>query len=157
MTRDEWCSLPPALALAFLYDHAPAALADAIAAEPPPKIPMSPKYDYAVYTKGGVCWASEMDARELAFWISRSEGGDPKYEESNAKRLKALSFWLEWRRLFPQAIWTGERNRRTVTAAAPSAKPTVYPKEPREQQAQQQSTAPTFSDDQGGDDDDITF
>ena len=76
---------------------------------------------------------------------------DPKYAASNAKRSRALGYWISYRQACPDEQWRGERNRTTVTAAAPSDKPLLYEKD-----------APTHveppSNDAGtGDDSDIPF
>ena len=133
MTRDEFLSLPPNVALQVLIDASPKML-ELIAPIEKPRVPTSPKFDQIIYRSGGITWASEYDAEGLAWWRDTKaenalKGGD--YAEKNLKASKSLGYWLEWRRAHPNAIWSGERNRQPVTAAAPRAKPTVYPKEPR--------------------------
>lgn len=121
-----------------------------------------PKYDTMLYTRDGCYFASECDAGRLEWELKRAEesiaeGG--KYADANEKRAKALRFFLTWRRRYPSAIWTGERNREQVTARAPMAKPEVYPRTgaPRALAAPTPTTGGGYSDDDygaGGDDDD---
>lgn len=92
----------------------------------------APKFDTRIARKGGmVQWASECSLKELSFW--REQAGkppsDPKYADKNIKQAKALDYWLAYRRAEPNAAWTGERDRVTVTAKPPSDKPAQYPRE----------------------------
>lgn len=92
----------------------------------------SPKFDTAIHRKGGMIqWASECSLKELSYW--REQAGrppsDPKYAEKNAKQAKSLDYWIAYRRAEPNATWTGERNRATVTAKPPSDKPAQYQKD----------------------------
>jgi len=138
MTRDEFLSLPPGVALDILLD-ALNTLSNGkvlleISAREKPRIASSPKYDQIIYTRGGIQWASELDMQSLLFWKRRAQesadsGG--QYAEKDAKKAKALAYWIEWRKLYPTTAWTGERNRRRVTAAVPQYKAAVYEREPR--------------------------
>lgn len=136
MNRSEFTGLPLSLALGALWDaldsgRDPAsALHDAEA----PKPARPPKYDQAIYRREGITWASEYDVEDLRFWRKRkseSASGGGEYAEKDAKQAKALEFWISWREQNPTAVWTGERNREQVTAAAPASKPTVYPRDAR--------------------------
>ncbi len=91
----------------------------------------APKFDTSIIRKGGmVQYASETDLSGLMFWKGRADEppSDPKYAESNAKQSKSLSYWVAYRQAEPIAVWSGERNRVNVTAAAPSAMPATYPR-----------------------------
>jgi hypothetical protein len=115
----------------------------------------APKYDTALPAGSGlVVYASECSAKELQYQITRASKppSDPKYAESNAKRVKSLGYWLSYRQASPSECWTGERNRRTVTAAAPSDRPEKYPRDAQTGSAPA-ATPDTFS----GDESDIPF
>lgn len=89
----------------------------------------APKYDQSLPAGAGkVVYASECSLKELQYQKQRADKppSDPKWAESNAKRSKALGYWLAYRSASPDAIWTGERNRQTVTALPPSDRPTSY-------------------------------
>lgn len=122
MTKDEFMSLPPSLALGFLYDMHPE-LADRSV----PKVPGPPKFDSRSYRKDGMfVWCSEMQLESLEFWHRRhsesaAQGG--QYAEKDVKRAKELEFWIRWRRAFPEQRWSGERDRSRVLAQAPSRDP----------------------------------
>ncbi len=91
-----------------------------------------PKFDTAIHRQGGkVQWASECSLKELTFWKTRADKppSDPKYAERNAKQSKSLSYWIAYRQSNPNDQWRGERNKETVTAAAPSDRPEQYDKE----------------------------
>ena len=133
MNRQDFTSLPLSLALGAIWDalheHGDAGMI--LDDMPAPKRAGSPKYDSAIYRREGVTYASEYDAEGLRFWQRRaadSAAGGGQYAEQDAKQAKALGFWIAWREQNPGAVWSGERNREQVTAAAPSAKPTVYPR-----------------------------
>ena len=162
MTRDEWIALPPALALRMLWDALPEGARAALEDAPPPQVPRAPKYDNAIYRKDGITWASEYDAEGLRYWRNKaSQSTDPKYADKDAKTVKALDFWIEYRAYHPTTLWTGERNRQTVTAAAPCAKPRVYPRdESRFVQPPERKALPRLDDDAprgGATDDEIPF
>ena len=134
MTREEFLSLPAGVALSVLLDAWPS-LVQALDAIPKPQIARSPKFDTALYRKGGLTWASEYDAEGLRYWQTQKgnsaiQGG--QYAEKDEKIAKALGYWIEWRMAYPTAIWSGERFREPVTAKAPSAKPTVYERSQRD-------------------------
>jgi hypothetical protein len=143
VTRDEFLALPPSLALAVLLDAAPGLVAK-LADIPAPKVPRAPKYDFPIYRKDGVQWASETDLEGLTFWRtlyleSANKGGE--YEAKDRKRAKTLDAWIEWRKVERSTPWSGERNDDSVTAAPPSGKPRVYSRKARSEQ-QQESHAP---------------
>jgi hypothetical protein len=113
----------------------------------------APKFDTVINRgQGKVQFASECSLKELLYWKAQSDKPpkDPKYTESNQKRSRALGYWISYRQASPDEQWRGERNRTTITAAAPSDKPLLYDKD-----------APTHveppSNGAGGGDDDIPF
>jgi hypothetical protein len=112
----------------------------------------APKWDTLLPAGAGqIVWASECSAKELQYQIAKaSKPGDPKWAEANAKRVKALGYWLSYRQSSPTECWTGERNRKTVAAKPPSDRPEKYPREaaPVEQ---------SFASDAAADTDDIPF
>jgi hypothetical protein len=116
----------------------------------------SPKYDTTLPAGSGmVIFASECSLKELQYQKNRSDKppSDPKYIDANLKRSKALSYWISYRQASPLACWTGERNRRTVTAPAPLDKPQSYPRE-----SMQNETYNDPQPDAGGDSmDDVPF
>lgn len=161
MKREQFVALPASVALGILWDTFPGLEAKLANAEPP-KLARPPKYDSAIYRKDGVTYASEYDAEGLRYWRDEKLKpiADPekaaKYGEKNVKQSKALDFWIAWRLVEPHAPWTGERNRETVTAKAPSGKPEVYPRDGARggTDAPQASTStPSFDED----DSDIPF
>ena len=167
MTKEELLALPPALAVEIVIELLLAMpgsepLRLALAETKKPFVPQSPKYDAIIYRKDGVQYASEMDVGGLQFWhrlaVESAEGGG-EYAEKDAKRAKALSFWIAWRKCNPGVPWAGERNRKHVIAAAPSSKPEVYPREYGvEKKARDPGGyTPNFDDDPGAGDDDIPF
>lgn len=97
-----------------------------------------PRFDTALPAgQGLVIYASECSAKELRYQLGRSEKppapGKEQYAEQNQKRAKAIRYWLEWREANPGAVWTGERNRRTVTALPPADKPQQHAREARQE------------------------
>ena len=125
MTKEEFASLPPAIALGILYDVAKSKLEPLEA----PKTPMAPKYDGKLRRKGGTfCYMSEMELESLKFWHKTySEKPDSdEWADKNKKTATALKYWVEWRTCFPAVAWTGERDREKVTAAAPSRDPELH-------------------------------
>jgi hypothetical protein len=131
VTREEFFALPPGIALRVLFDALDEETAAAIASTPAIDAPRSPKYDYMIYRQGGVQWASETDLRGLVWWRDRAqasaaEGG--KWAEKDAKNAEALNRWIAYREFYPDAPWSGERNREAVVAPAPTAKPRVHPR-----------------------------
>jgi hypothetical protein len=151
MTREEFIGLPASVALGILWDTSPA-LAAKLADIEAPKPARSPKYDAIIYRRDGIQWASETDVEGLRWWHQRyteSANGGGQYADKDAKRAKALDFWIAWRLAEPQTRWQGERNNAVVTAQPPSGKPTVYPRDQQGGQEPQRSAAPAFSDDYG--------
>jgi len=157
MNRAEFLSLPPGVALRILFDALDEDTVDAIERTEMPEIPRSPKYDYMIYRQGGVQWASETDLRGLTWWRDRAqasaaEGG--KWAEKDAKNAEALNRWIAYREFYPDAPWSGERNREPVVAAAPTAKPRVYPRAgggaPRQPPKQQEVPAEDYFGTGGG-------
>ncbi len=129
MDRDSFLKLPPSVALRVLFDCLDEETVRAIGGVEEPKAPRAPKFDTPIFRSGGVAYASEFNAEELAYWHKRSsEDTGEQYAEQNRKRAEALSRWIAWREWYPDAVWSGERNREPVVAKAPSAKPTVYPR-----------------------------
>ncbi|HEY3495497.1 MAG TPA: hypothetical protein VGK73_12460 [Polyangiaceae bacterium] len=129
MDRDAFFKLPPSVALRVLFDCLDEDTVRAIGQVEAPKAPLPPKFDQIIFRSGGCMWASECDMSGLEFWAKRAaESSDPKYAESDAKKLASLKRWIAWREWYPDAVWSGERNREPVVAKAPSAKPTVYPR-----------------------------
>lgn len=162
MTRDEFCTLPASVALGILWDVAK--LGDRLGNRDAPRAPMSPKFDAPIYRSNGIQWASETDVEGLRFWHQRylkdaESGGE--YAAKDAKKAKAIGFWIEWRAAYPSAIWTGERFREVVTAKPPSNKPAVYARDDRPA-TKPATTAPRFEDNDDAldgefDDSDIPF
>lgn len=117
----------------------------------------APKYDTSLPAGSGqVIYASECSLKELQYQLGRAQKPpkDPKWQEANDKRAKALGYWISYRQSSPLECWTGERNRRTVTAPAPLDKPKTHDREAtsREPEPQEPPAQP------GADDmDDIPF
>lgn len=131
MSPEEFFALPPAIALRVLYDCLDEATVAAIRDKAKPKLPLPPKYDQAIYRRDGVQWASETDLEGLLYWrkkSSESAAGGGQYADNDRKRAEALARWIAWRECYPEAAWSGERNRDNVTAEPPSSKPAVYPR-----------------------------
>lgn len=159
MTKTEWLSLPPALALATLYDLAPA-----LQKVPAPRVPFAPKYDAKVSRKAGqYCFASEMLRADLEYWHgkkteSAKSGG--QYAAKDAKQAEELARWIAWRSAFPSECWRGKRGKRVVTAAPPSRDPDLYSWERRgggENHPPREQTEYPDADYGGSGDDDIPF
>lgn len=124
MTRDEWLALPPAIALAALYDLIPG-----LATAPAPSVPRKPKYDSRLSKKGGYVWMSEMTAEDLKWWRGKKQesvDGGGQYAEKDAKTLRAIDGFLAWREVFPHDVWWGIRGDGRVTARPPSRDPIVH-------------------------------
>jgi hypothetical protein len=127
MDREAFLKLPPSMALRVLFDCLDEETVRAIGNVEAPKAPLPPKFDQIIYRSGGVMWASECDGEGLRFWHKRAtESSDPKYAESDAKKAASLARWIAWREWYPEAVWSGERNREPVVAKPPSSKPMVY-------------------------------
>jgi hypothetical protein len=131
MTREEFLSLPPGIAMRVLFDCLDEDTAEAIRRTAMPDLPRPPKYDFSIYRRDGVQWASETDLKGLIFWRDRArtsaEGGG-QYAAKDAKNAESLNRWIAYREFYPDAPWSGERNDQAVVAAAPSAKPRVHPR-----------------------------
>lgn len=124
MTRDEFCSLPAAVALGLVYDLARPKLEPL----PKPRLPLPPKFDGRFSRKDGFVWMSEMDLNSLEWWltkkrVSAADGG--QYAERDNKVADQLAKWVEWRKLFPNDRWNGTRGNDRVTADAPSREPAL--------------------------------
>lgn len=179
MTRDEFLSLPPGVALRILFDALDEETVHAIDRAEKPEVPRAPKYDYTIYRQNGIQYASETDIRGLTFWRDRAQAsanGGGEWAIKDAKNAENLNRWLAWREFFPNEAWSGERNRVELVAAPPSARPRVYPRtnsggQQQRQAPPRQQEAPTddyfgtgggkssgYSDaDYGGGDEDIPF
>lgn len=130
MTRDEFATLPPSLALKLVWDALH--LGDHLGPMAPPRPPMPPKYDGKLYRKGGFCFMSEMTLDSLTYWHEKareSANSGGKYAAKDAKKAETLERWIAWRTVEPTALWTGERGDRRVTAAAPSRDPELHEKD----------------------------
>lgn len=128
MKKEEFCALPTAIAMGLLWD-ASAKIRVTIGAMEAPHIPQPPRFDSMQFRKGGYNFVSEMTLESLEFWKKKAEesanaGG--QYAEKDAKRAKNLEYWIAWRRVFPEAIWSGERNHEIVTAKPPSKSPELH-------------------------------
>lgn len=92
----------------------------------------APKWDTALPAgQGVVIYASECSLKELTYQQNKANKppSDPKWAEANQKRAKALGYWISYRQAKPTECWTGDRNRRTVTAAPPSDRPEKHQRE----------------------------
>lgn len=155
MKREDFIGLPPALALGLIWDSFPG-IAKALSDKLVPVAPRSPKFDGMIFRNGGHQWCSETALEGLRYWYLRytesaERGGE--WAEKDRKRAKQLTYWIEWRLIEPHTQWSGERNHERVTAAPPSDKPTVYPREERKRDSQPPSTAPRFEDNPVDDED----
>lgn len=124
--------LPPALALAVIYDCLDEETVKAITAKEAPKPPKQPRFDYALYGSSGISFASECDVAQLDWHAARArksvaEGG--QWAERDKKKLEKLQEWRYWRILNPSAIWCGKRgDAENTIAAPPSNRPQQYPR-----------------------------
>jgi hypothetical protein len=123
MTRDEFTTLPPIIALGLVYDMAQAKLEPM----PRPHIDRSPKYDDRFPKKKGFyVWVSEMTLDDLQWWRAKkaeSAASGGEWAEKDAKWVAKLDKWIAWRRLFPSDVWSGTRGEDRATAAPPSREP----------------------------------
>lgn len=132
MTRGQLLMLPPALALAVIYDCLDESTIAAISAKEPPVVPKQPRFDLALYGRDGVTFASECDLSQIDWHMGRAKtsaesGG--QYAEKDAKKLEKLKEWRFWRAVNPTAIWVGKRgDAENVIAAPPSSRPQSYPR-----------------------------
>lgn len=115
------------IALGLIYDVASARLRDM----PRPQVPRPPKYDDRfTRQRGSFCWCSEMTLDDLVWWRgkkaeSAASGGD--FAERDGKWVAKLDKWIEWRRLFPNEVWSGTRGEDRATAKPPSREPELHP------------------------------
>lgn len=129
MDRDAFLQLPAAVALRILFDCLDEETVKAIGHVEAPKLPLPPKFDAMIFRSGGFQWASETDLEGLRFWLAKAqEPGDPKWAEQNKKRVDSLTRWIAWRECYPDATWSGERDRKQGVARGPTAKPKVHPR-----------------------------
>jgi hypothetical protein len=131
VSPEEFFALPVAAQVRILFDCIDEDTMRNLRAMEKPKLPLPPRYDQVIFRSGGVMYASETDLEGLRFWHKKwtdgaAEGG--KYAESDRKRADNLARWITWRSFYPDATWSGERDRSAVVAKPPSAKPTVYPR-----------------------------
>ena len=131
MTESEFFSLPAPMALRLLFDALDEGARAALLAKPYVKPLLPPKYDAAIYRRDGIQWASETALEGLRFWHGKAledieKGGE--WLEKNKKRAETLARWIAWREQFPDATWSGERDKAHGVARGPSAKPKLYPK-----------------------------
>ena len=129
MTREEFTALPLAIALGMIWD----ALVDGDSLRhiSAPEMPMAPKYDRKIFCRDGYYWASETTLRDLQYHHRRAAEGvdDERWGEQNRKTAAALDRWIAWRTVSPAETWSGVRGQDDVTAAAPRAKPHIYPRD----------------------------
>lgn len=154
MFRDDFDKLPIGMRVTLIANKLFAR--DEFAMDEVPKVPFPPKWDDKIRRKDGYQWASETDLASLRYWHSKAEEGSHsgEYAEKNAKQAKALSYWVAWREAFPSEFWTGGRDRRQVTAAAPSGKPRIHPWEPRREEPARDAHEPETD---PADDDQLPF
>lgn len=135
MTKDEFLSLPPNVALGLIYDVS-AAVQKAIGATEKPRGPLPPKYDHRLRRKNQrYVWASEASLESLAWELGRarseaSEGG--QWAEKAAKNAETLTRWVNWRTWYPHDRWSGTRGNNEVHALPPSKHPAMHSWEPRD-------------------------
>ena len=131
MTPEEFLALPPAVALRILLESLDEETRGTVLSRDKPKLPLPPKFDQMIFRREGVVYASETDLEGLRFWHKKSAesaAGGGQYAEKDAKRRDSLARWIAWREVYPEAVWSGERDRVALVAKAPSSKPTVYPR-----------------------------
>lgn len=131
MTPEEFLSLPVAMQVRILFECLNEDTMRNLRGKAKPKPPLPPKYDQVIFRSGGVMFASETDLEGLRFWHKKSldgaaDGG--QYADSNKKRADSLARWIAWRECFPEATWSGTRDKSEVVAKPPSSKPMVYPR-----------------------------
>lgn len=120
----------------------------------------APKYDTALPAGSGlVVYASECSLKELQYQKSRADKppSDPKYADSNAKRSKALGYFIAYRQSAPGECWTGLRNSEVVTAAPPSDRPDKVQRVTSRRSGEDPDYAPGAAQSSPADDDDIPF
>lgn len=125
MTKEEFCSLPPSMALGLVYDLARSKLEPL----PAPRAPLPPKFDAKIGRKGGFCWASELTLESLEWWLEKKresvESGGP-YADRDVKTVEVLERFAAWRRACPTQAWSGTRGKDRVAAGSPSREPAVH-------------------------------
>src|SRR5688572_22743912 len=109
MTRDELCSLPPAMAIKIIVELLGTEFAQQLAGMETRKAPRPPRFDARISRKGGFQWASETDLEGLRWWLNRfeasaNEGG--QWASKDARRAEKLSYWVAWREVYPDVAWT---------------------------------------------------
>lgn len=130
MTKDQFLQLPPIVALGLVYDMA----ASKLGPMPVPEYAKPPRYDGRLGKKGGFVWMSEMTLDDLTWWEAKKREGAAagnQYSEKNGKSADTLAKWIAWRRIEPNAIWSGTRGDDRATAAPPSRDPAVNPWGPK--------------------------
>lgn len=135
MTREEFLSLPPNIALGLIYDVS-AAVQKAITEKEKPRSNLPPKFDSRLRRKNQrYVWASEATLESLTWELGRakaeaSEGG--QWAEKAAKNAETLQRWVNWRTWEPMARWQGTRGNNEVHAMPPSKHPAMHDWEKRE-------------------------
>lgn len=132
MDRDSFFALPPAVALRVLYDCLDPETIKELVRKEAPVAPRSPKYDYTIWRRDGMMFASECSLSTLRYWHKRASesavsGG--QYADKDRKNAESLERWITWREWYPDVAWSGERNRSECVAKSPTDKPTVYPRQ----------------------------
>lgn len=131
MEKSDFLALPPSVALRVLFDCLDQDTVKALGHAEKLVAPKSPKFDRAIFRKEGVMYASETSLEGLRFWHKRSAesaNGGGQYADKDRKNAEELARWIAWREWYPDATWSGERNRDAIVAKPPSDKPTVYPR-----------------------------
>lgn len=133
MNRNEFARLPPAIALAILFDCLDEGTVEALKAKVAPEAPSPPRFDLGLYGSNGITFASECSLKQIDWHLDRAlksaEGGG-QYAEKDAIKAKKLREWRIWRGCFPGSVWVGKRgDEDAVVAAPPSDRPRVYPRQ----------------------------
>lgn len=152
MDREAFFALPPAIALRVLFDCLDSETAKELARKEAPVSPKPPKYDYTIYRRDGVMFASECSLSTLRYWQKRaaeSAASGGQYADKDRKNAESIARWIAWREWYPDQVWSGERNRDAVVALPPADKPNVYPRGNR--------PPPPPDADMANSDDDFTF
>ncbi len=131
MNRDELETLPEPVFRRVLLDALDDETTGLLERAEKPEVPRKPKYDRKIYKQGAFYWASETTFSDLEWLHNRAASGanDPKWGEKNAKQAQALKRWVDWRRIEPDAVWSGIRDDRDVTGAAPNRNPQMHDKD----------------------------
>jgi hypothetical protein len=153
VNRDEFNKLPPAMQLRVLarvvFERE--ALADINVG----RKPLPPQYDLRMYRSGGFQWASETSLEGLCFWCNKAREGAARggeHASKDAKRVKDLERWINWREWFPGDLWSGMRNDESTVGKPPVDKPDIHAHEPRNGQrggGQQRQQQPPPNEDDG--------